>query len=75
MRDEIEFDLVVLLYLKRLFERHETDDLLHRQHMDATKIPIGIRRWETIQVRPADRGKEQRIGMEPGGGKDLFGYH
>ena len=42
----------------------QPDDFLERQKMDAAQVVIGIRRREAVQVRPADRGEEQRIGMQ-----------
>src|SRR5262249_31800291 len=59
---ELEFRLV-LCRLDRFRTNVESDDLPDRQNMTAPQVVIGIGRGEAVEVRPADRGEDQRVGM------------
>ena len=39
----------------------EANHLMERQQMDAAQVEIRVRRGEAVQVRPADRGEDQRV--------------
>ncbi len=41
----------------------EPNHLFDRQDMHAAKIDVGIRRWKPIQMRAADRAKQQAVRM------------
>ena len=41
----------------------QADDFFQRQQVHATQVVVRIGRRETVQMRPADRGEQQRIRM------------
>lgn len=49
------------LLLDRLLPHLQTDDRVERQHMRPAQIVIRVRRRKSVEMRPADRGKQQRI--------------
>ena len=65
MRDQIDLQAIVdPRFLDRLLAGLQSDHILERQQMHATQVEIGVRRRKAVQVRPADRGEEQRIRMK-----------
>ncbi len=41
----------------------QPDDFFQRQQMNAPQVVVGVGRRKSVQVRPADRGEQQRVRM------------
>ena len=69
--DEVELEAGVLpLDLHGFLWRRQAQHLFCGQEMASAEVPVRVPRGEPVQVRTANGGEEQRIGV--GGGRSLY---
>ena len=64
VRDQIQLEVTILRRgLDRLPPGIEPDDLPHWQDVAAPQVVVRVGRREAVEVRPTDRGEDERVGV------------